>query len=555
MTMKQAILKSLLASLFLVVLSATQPINAQLIPQPIEQLHKQGHFTINEDCKVAYNQSDEDIAHTVDYFIDKIEALSGYKLEKNNKDIANSIVFKQMNLPELGKEGYTLDVNSDKITIAYNENSGAFYAVQSLLQFLPMVRTNEKLVVKNQTIKDYPRYAWRGMMLDVSRHFFTVETIKKTLDMLAFYKINTFHWHLCDNEGWRLEIKKYPKLTEIGAWREDMPYARMYQKDYEPIGKPYKYGGYYTQEQVKDIVAYAKQRNITVIPEIEMPGHSGAALSAYPQFSCKGNNVNTPNTLLHQSAENIKKYNLNYCAGNDATFHFLEDILAEVLELFPSEYIHIGGDEVNKTDWKACPKCQARIKNEGLKNEEELQSYFIRRVEKYLLKHDRKLLGWDEILEGGLAKSATVMSWRGEKGGIAAAKMGHNVIMAPNNPLYMIRHQDSTDIKKFHAPTYSINSLDKVYNYNPDTEKLTKDELKYILGTQFSVWTEFMPSVGHFEYMIYPRMVAFAEVAWSPVAKKDFNDFVERLNTYHFPYWNLKGIRFHPKYYHNTVYP
>lgn len=553
--MKQIMSKLFFALLTLLTLSVTQVTNAQLIPQPVEKTQRAGYFIINKESSVVFSPKEKDIPQIVNYFINKIEELSGYELKKGSHDTDNSIIFIQANLSDLGNEGYILDITPDKIIIKYNKKNGAFYAVQSLLQFLPMVRTNEKLAIKSQRIKDYPQYVWRGMMLDVSRHFFTVETIKKTLDMLAFYKINTFHWHLCDNEGWRLEIKKYPKLTEIGAWREDMPYARIYQKDYVPVGKPYKYGGYYTQEQVKDIVAYAKERNITVIPEIEMPGHSGAALSAYPQYSCKENKVATPNNLLHQSVENTEKYNLNYCAGNEATFLFLEDILDEVLELFPSEYIHIGGDEVDKTDWKTCPKCQARIKKEKLKNEEELQSYFIKRIEKYLLKHNRKLLGWDEILEGGLAKSATVMSWRGEKGGIEAAKMGHHVIMAPSNPLYLLRHQDSTDIKKFHAPTYSINSLDKVYNYNPASAKLTKDELRYILGAQFSVWTEFMPSVSHFEYMIYPRMAAFAEVAWSPTEKKDFNDFVERLNSYHFPYWNLKGIRFHPKYYHNTVYP
>lgn len=540
--------------LLLTTLFSVQISQAQLIPKPVESVQKEGSFMVTQDSKVVFNQKEKSITQTADYFIGKIEELSGYALKKSSEETANSIVFKQINRPELGKEGYILDIHSDKIIIAYNENNGAFYAIQSLLQFLPMVRTNEALVIKNQYIKDYPRYAWRGMMLDVSRHFFTIETIKKTLDMLAFYKINTFHWHLCDNEGWRLEIKKYPKLTAIGAWREDMPYARMYQTDYVPVGKPYKYGGYYTQEQVKEVVAYAQERNITIIPEIEMPGHSGAVLSAYPQFSCKELNTPTPNNLLHQSPENTEKYNLNYCAGNDSAFVFLENILDEVLQLFPSEYIHIGGDEVDKKDWKHCSKCQARIKNEGLKNEDELQSYFIKRIEKYLLKHNRKLLGWDEILEGGLAKSATVMSWRGERGGIEASKMGHNVIMAPNNPLYLIRHQDTTDIKKFHAPIYSINSLDKVYAYNPDTEKLTTHELKHILGTQFSVWTEFMPSVGHFEYMIYPRMVAFAEVAWSPLEVKNFDNFIQRLNAYHFPYWNLKGIRFHPKYYQHTAY-
>ncbi len=530
---------------------------SQLIPRPVEMQRKNGHFEPDNNTTIIFDKNDNELENTISFFADRIEHITGISLSENNKDAYKSICFEKINgnrHQELGNEGYILDVDNKKIIVQYRDVRGAFYGAQSLLQFLPMVRTNEKPIVPNLTIKDYPRYAWRGMMLDVSRHFFTVETIKNTLDMLAFYKINTFHWHLCDNEGWRLEIKKYPKLTEVGAWRMDMPYSRIYQKDYVPTGTPYKYGGYYTQEQAREVVEYAKKLNITVIPEIEMPGHSGAALAAYPEYSCTQTPNETPNKLLHQSKEHSEKFHQNYCAGNDAAFDFLEDVLAEVFDIFPSEYIHIGGDEVDKKDWKNCPKCQARMKAEHLKNEEELQSYFIRRIEKFLLKHNRKLLGWDEILEGKLAESATVMSWRGEKGGIEAAKMGHHVVMTPSNPLYFIRHQDSTDVDKFHAPTYSINSLDKVYAYNPSTDKLSKKEHEYILGSQFAVWTEFMPSVGHFEYMVYPRMQAFAELVWTPLARKDFDDFVERLNQYHFPYWQMLGIRFHPRYYKDIAY-
>lgn len=527
---------------------------SQIIPAPVKMEFKNGGFEFNENTAIRLDDDDSNLWEIARSFKQKIEKLSGLQLNFTRNAANNIVYFKTVNVPEIGDEGYMISVNDNRIEISFNTNRGALYAINSIYQFLPAIRTNEKLFVKAVNITDYPHFAWRGMMLDVSRHFFSTDAIKDLLDMLSFYKINTFHWHLCDNEGWRLEIKKYPKLTEIGAWREEIPYARIYQKDNIPTGTSYKYGGYYTQSQVKEIIEYAQKLNITIIPEIEMPGHSGAALASYPEYSCNQKPSSTPNSLLHHSKENLRKYNLNYCAGNDAVFGFLEDILTEVISLFPSEYIHIGGDEVEKWDWKHCPKCQERIKNEHLKDENELQSYFIKRIEKFLLKHNKKLLGWDEILDGGLAKTATVMSWRGEEGGIKAAKMGHNVVMAPSNPLYFIRHQDSADIHKFHAPTYSINTTRKVYEYNPATDKLTKEQQSFILGSQFSVWTEFIPSVEHLEYMIYPRMLAFSEAVWTPVKTKNFNNFVERLNQYHFGLWNAVGIRFNKKLYKDNHY-
>lgn len=526
---------------------------SQIIPKPVQQNKLAGEFTIKATTAVSFDRKDKDIAKLIQYTKEKINEISGIKLKVHQQN-TNKIEFVKNAVKIKNAEGYILKVTPQKITILYRSKEGAFYGVQSLLQLLPMVRTNAPLNIPCTEIVDYPRYGWRGMMLDVSRHFYTTEEIKKTLDMLAFYKINTFQWHLCDNEGWRLEIKKYPKLTKIGAWRQEIPKARIYQKDTVPEGKKYTYGGYYTQEQAKEIVQYAKERNITIIPEIEMPGHSGAALAAYPEYSCNGKPQATPNSILHHTKQYSATFNLEYCAGNDATFHFLQDILKEVMEIFPSQYIHIGGDEVDKTHWKHCPKCQARMKKEHLKNEEELQSYFIKRIEKFIVKNNRKLLGWDEILDGGLAPSATVMSWRGEKGGIAAAKMKHNVVMTPSNPLYFIRHQDREDFKKFHAPSFSINSVEAVYNYNPYNEKLTPEENQYILGSQFSVWTEFMSSVNHYEYMIYPRMQAFSEMVWTPLENKNFKDFIDRLNEYHFDGWKLKGINFYPKYYNKTEY-
>lgn len=532
--------------LFFIVCLCTIAAQAQspIIPQPVQiQLHK-GSFVIdkNTSLQVADNKG---LAALAAYFTNQISRISGDTLPLQQKR-AKTIQLSISEIDGIGTEGYKLSVTPYSIQVKANTPVGLFYGVQSLLQYLPAIRTNEPLQIPAMDITDYPRFGWRGLMLDVSRHFYSVEAIKEILDLMALYKMNVFHWHLCDNEGWRLEIKKYPKLTSVGAWRKEVPGAVFYKKDATLTGEPYVYGGYYTQEQAKEIVAYAQARNITVVPEIEMPGHSGAALSAYPQFSCTQQEQEVPNAAT--SAGVLNDAQVNYCAGNDSAFAFLENILSEVMAIFPSEYIHIGGDEVDKKYWKQCLKCQKRIQTEGLKNEEELQSYFIHRIERYLLAHNRKVLGWDEILEGGLAPSATVMSWRGEKGGIAAAKQRHNVIMSPSNPLYLNRYQAGPEGEPY-AAKFSINTVQKVYDYNPYPEELSKAETMYIIGGQAAVWTEFIPSIEHLEYMLLPRLPAIAEALWSPVEQKDFESFVKRLNRWHFNSWQQNGIRFHPAYF------
>jgi len=527
--------------LFVILLKANGQVN--IIPKPVSVNLEKGFFIIDTHTAIQYQGRNKDLALLSHYFSNYIENISGYRLLINQKR-KKSIHFVLTKIDSLGKEGYQLSISPSIIIIKANDRAGLFYGLQSLIQTLPAIRTNEILQVPAMDITDYPHCKWRGVMLDVSRHFYSIEAIKEIIDLMALYKMNVFHWHLCDDEGWRLEIKKYPRLTSVGAWRKEIPGSVFYKKDSTLKGKPYVYGGYYTQTQAKEVVAYAKARNITVIPEIEMPGHSGAALAAYPQFSCTQHAQEVPSSAIFNGVVDLAKINFNYCAGNDSSFLFLQDILTEVMAIFPSEYIHIGGDEVDKSYWKKCPKCQRRIQKEGLKDEEGLQSYFIDRIGKFLNSHHRKLLGWDGILEGGLAPSATVMSWRGEKGGIAAAKLGHNVIMSPSDPLYFNRYQAGPEGEPY-AAKYSINTLEKVYNYNPYSKELNGVERNYILGGECALWTEFTYSVEDLEYMLLPRMPAVAEALWSKPENKNFDDFVTRLNQWHFNNWAQKGIRFY----------
>ena len=361
-------------------------------------------------------------------------------------------------------------------------------------------------------IEDTPRFAYRGLMLDVSRHFSTKEFIKKQIDALAYYKINRLHLHLTDAAGWRLEIKKYPLLTEFAAWRTDPTWKQWWNggRKYVRFDVPGAYGGYYTQDDIREILEYARQHYITVIPEIEMPSHSEEVLAAYPQLSCSG--------------EPYK--NSDFCVGNEETFTFLENVLTEVMELFPSEYIHIGGDEAGKSAWKTCPKCQKRMKDEHLANVDELQSYLIHRIEKFLNNHGRHLLGWDEILQGGIAPNATVMSWRGEEGGIAAVTSGHRAIMTPGAYCYLDSYQDAPYSQPEAIGGYL--PLKKVYSYNPVPASLTAEQAKLVYGVQGNLWVEYIPTPEHVEYMIYPRILALAETAWSAPERKSWPDFHTR---------------------------
>jgi len=416
----------------------------------------------------------------------------------------------------LKKEAYTINITSKKITVTGSEE-GLFYAVQSLLQMLPNKPSTQETKLPVVTIEDQPRYAYRGLHLDVCRHFFPVDVIKDFIAQMSSYKLNNFHWHLTDDQGWRIEIKKYPKLTEIGSKRAQTLVGNKFERSsYFFDGNPY--GGFYTQEEIKEVVKFAAEHYVNIIPEIEMPGHASAAVTAYPNLSC-----------FPERQYNVVEYwgvfEDIFCAGKEETFTFLEDVLTEVMALFPSKYIHIGGDECPKTRWKACPNCQKRIKDLGLKNEHELQSYLTTRIEKFLNSNGRQILGWDEMLEGGLAPNAAVMSWRGEAGGISAARQKHNVIMNPEQVLYLDYNQGYSPQEPLTIGR--LTTVEKIYNYNPTpVDSLTTEEQKYILGVQSNLWSEYLTSPAKLNYMLYPRVFALAEIAWTEPQNKNYNHFI-----------------------------
>jgi len=496
-------------------------LDVNIIPKPLELKINKGNFSLNEDTQIIINSDDQQVQSVVSYFLDQFNIASGFSLEVSDRINATNNYIEltdKIKDPTLGKEGYTLKSDSDKIILTGTPH-GLFYAIQTLFQLLPPEIYSRKKVadvkwiVPAVEITDKPRFKWRGMHLDVGRHLFPVSFIKKYIDFLAMHKLNVFHWHLTEDQGWRIEIKKYPRLTEIGAWRSGSQIGKTDKDD------GIRYGGYYTQDEIRDIVAYAEKRFITVVPEIELPGHSVAALTAYPQLSCTGGpfHVRTKWGI----SDDI------YCAGNDSVFSFLENVLTEVIELFPSKYIHIGGDEAPKTRWKECPKCQKRIKDEGLKDEHELQSYFISRIEKFLNSKGKQIIGWDEILEGGLAPNAAVMSWRGTEGGVHAARQKHNAVMTPADYLYFCYYQG----KPVNEPPAlgGFIPIEKVYEYEPVPEELSPEEQKFIIGVQGCLWTEMVDSPEMAEYMLLPRLCALSEIAWSPIEKRNLDDFLERM--------------------------
>lgn len=508
----------------------------QIIPAPVHIEFHDGQFVIDENTSLHYNRRNTQLADLANFMGTYINGISGFRPAYHRK-AENSIIFEIIANPELGKEGYELLVSPQNIRIKANGREGIFYGMQSLFQILTPVRTNAALVVPAMHIIDYPRFGWRGMMLDVSRHFFPPETIKQFIDLLASYKFNVFHWHLTDDTGWRIEINQYPLLTDVGAWRADRLHQTWSEREPVKEGEPNTYGGYYTQEQVREIVAYAKMRNITIVPEIELPGHSVAALAAYPEFSCTQKPQN-----VHAGGPYPEGIQSAYCVGNEDVFAFLKNILLEVMDLFPSEFIHIGGDEVEKSQWRNCERCQARIKEEGLADEDELQSYMIRRFDEFLASHNRRLIGWDEILEGGLAPGATVMSWRGERGGIAAARMGHDVVMSPGYPCYFDHYQAGPEGEPLAIG--GMNTLKNVYDYEPIPAELTEDQAKFVLGAQANIWTEYITTVSHLQYMFLPRMLALAEVVWSPAENRNWEDFNRRLDGWHFRKFDKKGLTY-----------
>jgi hexosaminidase len=498
-------------SLFSVQLSAQE---LSIIPKPAVMEMHQGAFILDKSCGLQLHSDHKDQLEIANLFNNYMKEIYGFSLK--NESSPHAIHFTIKPGLFLNPEAYLVKVDETGVFISASSSNGLFYGMESLRQILPQDMTNGQLKIPALVIKDKPRFSWRGNMLDVSRHFFSVDFIKKYIDILAMYKINTFHWHLTDDQGWRIEIKKYPALTRKGAWRNGTSIGHTKESD----GK--HYGGFYTQKEIREIVAYAKARYITIVPEIEMPGHAMAALASYPELGCSGGPYETG---MHWGI-----YDDVYCAGKESTFIFLENVLSEVMALFPGKYIHIGGDEVRKTRWKNCPYDEARMKKEGLKNEEALQAYFIRRIEKFLNAHGRKLIGWDEILQGGITPNATVMSWRGIQGGIEAAKKDHDVVMSPLRSMYLNLYQSKD--KESEPPAYGgFLPLEKVYAYEPVPDTLSASEAKHILGVQSNVWTEYISDSSLLEYMLLPRLQAQAEVGWTPKEEKDFEGFKKRLET------------------------
>lgn len=483
------------------------PAKAQdIIPIPLHMQRGSGSFIVPEKLPFYTNLQHTEAKFIKEYLASVMPLSKG---KKKNKGIQIKLL--KADSPSFTTaESYTLSVTPHQIVIQGKTGAALFYGLQTLLQ---LINKNEgRIEVPVIEIADTPRFAYRGLMLDVSRHFFSKAFVKKQIDALAYYKLNRLHLHLTDAAGWRLQIKKYPRLTDFAAWRTDESWKKWWFGDRKYLNRKDSgaAGGYYTRANIRELVEYARKRYITIIPEIEMPGHSEEVLAAYPQLSCAG--------------EPYK--NSDFCVGNEETFTFLENVLKEVMDLFPSEYIHIGGDEAGKNAWKTCPKCQKRINDEHLDGVDGLQSYMIHRIEKFLNAHERKLLGWDEILEGGLAPNATVMSWRGESGGLAAVRSGHRAIMTPGKFCYFDAYQDAPSTQPEAIGGYL--PLEKVYSYNPIPDSLSKAQAALIYGVQANLWTEYVPTPEHAEYMIWPRLLALSEVAWSSPEHKSWPDFRKR---------------------------
>ena len=549
--MRKKIMKAIFfATLFLVIAcsanmnkatAAPQQDEISIIPLPSKMTRMNTSFTVNNKTKIFAFKGNSEAMHIAGMLSEKFQKAAGLQLTvaefDGNRITDNGIYFTTAGAdPEVGKEGYRLLANNKSVIVTALEPAGLFYGMQTISQLLPAaIESNTKVDnitwrIPGVEIMDQPRFKWRGMHLDVARHFVPVDFIKKYIDNMAMHKLNTFHWHLTEDQGWRLEIKKYPKLTEIGAWRKESLIGHI--KDTPRIfdGKPH--GGFYTQEEAREIVRYAKERFITVVPEIEMPGHAKATIAAYPELGVTGEKVEVATYWgIFPDIFNVE----------ENTFKFLEDVLTEVMEVFPSEYIHIGGDEAIKDQWKASAKIQQKIKELGLKDENELQSYFIRRMEKFINSKGRKLIGWDEILEGGLAPNATVMSWRGLEGGIAAAKSGHDVIMTPVQSLYFWTYQGDPKTEPLAAGGYI--TLEKVYQFDPIPDALSPQEAKYILGAQGCAWAEYMENPQKVEYMVFPRISALAEVVWSPKEAKNWKNFAARMAK-QFERYDKRGINY-----------
>ncbi len=516
----------------------------RVVPLPQEITPGTGTpFVLDNQVKILYPEGNQQMQKNAEFLAEYVKKSTGKVLETQAGTEGNKAIVLKLGLTSENPEAYQLTVTDQLVTITAPTEAGVFRGIQTLRKSLPVVQ-GAGVVLPPVAINDYPRFKYRAMMLDVSRHFFSLDSVKRYIDILALHNINNFHWHLTDDQGWRIEIKKFPKLTEIGSQRKETVIGRNSGK-YDGI----PYGGYFTQEEAKEVVAYAKERYINVIPEIDMPGHMLAALTAYPELGCTGGPYEV--WPMWGVADDV------LCAGNDKTLEFIDGVLEELIEIFPFEYIHVGGDECPKVRWEKCPKCQARIRKLGLKpenghsSEERLQSFIISHAEKFLNQHGRKIIGWDEILEGGLAPNATVMSWRGMEGGIEAARLGHDVIMVPTTYLYFDYYQ-TKDTEDEPLAIGGYVPIENVYHFEPIPSVLNEEQKKHIIGLQANLWVEYIPTFKHVEYMVLPRMAALCEVQWTMPEKKNYEDFLTRL-PHLFDVYNLEGYNFAKHLYHITA--
>ena len=490
--------------------------NMGIIPAPVSVKKNTGNFVLSRETTLLADSIDNKaVLFLVDYLQNKT-ALRIQPKQNTGQNINNSVVLTSVGSENLAADGYQLSITPQSITVI-GKGAGLFYGIQTLIQLIPFEH-GAAISIPCAQIEDFPRFKYRGFMLDVSRHFFSIETVKKYIDLMAMYKLNNFHWHLSDDQGWRVEIKKYPKLTDIASRRAETLIGNYHDRQPQQFDST-PYGGFYTQDEIRDVVRYAAAKYINIIPEIDMPGHSKAALTAYPEFGC-----NAPDTYT-VSGTWSERHDV-FCP-TEATFTFLQDILTELMGLFPGKYIHIGGDEVAKDDWKANAFSQQLIKRLKLKDEKGLQSYFIRRMEEFVNSKGRVVIGWDEILDGGIAPNATVMSWRGEAGGIAAAQQRHDVIMAPSNQALYFDHTQGTNLNTEPVGIGGNAPILKTYSYNPIPVQLTADQQKYIIGVQANLWNEYIGTPNKVEYMLLPRFMALSEIAWTPLANKNFSDFMD----------------------------
>jgi hexosaminidase len=512
----------------------------QLIPQPVSLRSNPGHFQLTRQTKIVIPVNDTDCKRLASLLAGILETPTGRTFYISTVKSTNGIHLKinKINDPVIGTEGYHLKVTSARITLTANAPAGIFYGIQTLIQLLPpdieakTKITDTKWAVHNVDITDYPRFGWRGLMLDVSRHFFPKQVVENYIDEMAKYKMNVFHWHLSDDNGWRIEIKGLPQLTDVGAWRvmRTGPFNKTMEAP-QP-GEKATYGGFYTQDDIREIVKYAQDRFITILPEIDVPAHSLALIASFPNISCTQLQYSvSPGSPFYTKEDNV------LCVGNDSTYLILDKIFTQIAQLFPCKYIHMGGDEAYKGFWDKCPKCQALMAREHLKNTDELQSYFVKRVEKIIESKGKKMIGWDEILEGGLAPDAAVMSWRGIDGGIAAAKQGHDVIMTPADHCYLDLYQGDTSVEPH---TYGKMWLRDAYEYEPVPDSV---DAKYILGGQGNLWTESVTDERQVQYMTWPRAMALSEVFWSPKGSRNFDEFVQRVET-HFKRLDAANIKY-----------